>query len=527
MLTRLIVILFIPFMLACGSDRSSDESNLKELDRIIGDRQSYISSKRNRIDMAKNDYARAETDSDRYNVLRSLYKEYRTFRIDSAVIIADQRLEIARRTGDKSKITSATLNLAEGYVKSGSPMKAIFMLDTLDKQQVVDYHRKYITSIYKNAYMLLAETEMIPAERVKAMEKVKSLRTEALKESEVGSRGYYTIMAENFMDSGLYDEAVAKIEEADRLFDFSNDAAMQYTMGKIYLAANRKSDAIKTLSRGAIIDLSSGVKEYQALIQLASLLFEEGDVERAFVYINCALEDTQFSNANFRNPEIMVSMPVIDQAFHAYERKSHSQTVVFLWIAGGLVALLVLSIIFLLKYLRTNKKMLATIADINLKLEQRNRELEDADKLKLHNINTLIMSNARYIARLKEYRKTVYRLMKTGQYERALDALKSDKNNSSDISAFHEMFDEAFLSMFPDFLKSVNNLLREPLRMRDGMALSPELRVIALMRLGLSSTEEIAGILHYSSQTVYNLRSTIRSMSFLSREDFEEAIKRI
>lgn len=500
-------------------------NHLRELDKIIGERSEFEAVKRAEINKSKTDFARAVTDSDRYNILRTLYKEYRNFRIDSAVIIADERLKIAREWGVRSKVASASINLAESYVKSGLADKAIFILDTLRTETLEDYHRKYRNSVYRSAYRLKARTEMLPSDREYSLRMVTKLREQALAESDPGSRGYYTTLAEKFAEAGMHHEAVRKIEKADSLFDFSNDAAMQYTMGEIYLAAGMRQKAIDCLSRAAVLDLSSGNKEYQSLILLASLLFEAGEVERAFVYINCALEDMHFSNANFRNPEIMEHMPVIDQAFHAYKQKNIQLTHTFLWIAGALVILLAVSVVFLLKTLKSNKRMIATIADINARLKDHNRVLTEADKLKLKNINTLIISNAAYITRLEKYRKTVYRLVKTGQYEDALETLKSQRNNSKDINTFHEIFDEAFLSMFPDFVDSVNKLLREPLAMKEGMRLTPELRVLALMRLGLSSTDEIVRVLQYSSQTVYNLRSTIRALSVLPWEDFKTKIK--
>ena len=514
-------------LLFCALSSRADSSSelLKELDKIVANRNSYEKDKRKRIDEAWRDHGSASTDSDRYNTLRTLYKEYRTFRIDSAISIANERLEIARRMKNRSKATSATLNLAESYLKTGLADKAISIMDTLNKESLEDYHLKYLNSVYKNAYLLLSKTEMLPSEKIKAMERVRHFRELALADSPDTTKTNYTIRAEKYLDVGMFAEAVAKIEEADRRFDFANDAPMQFMMGKIYLAAGMRKKAIEALSRAAALDLSTGTKEYQALILLASILFEEGDVERAFVYINCALDDIHFSNANIRNPEIMESMPVIDKAFHAYQQKNRQLSHTFLWIAGGLLLLLLVFLFVLLKLLRTNRRMLADKKEINQCLRHRNAELEEADKIKLKSINALIMSNARYISRLKDYRKTVYRFMKAGQYDKAIDALKSNHNDSKDIEAFHEMFDELFLSIFPDFLERVNNLLKEPIELKDANRLTPELRIIALLRLGLSSTDEIANILHYTPQSVYNLRSTIRAKSRFSRDEFEEAIK--
>lgn len=523
---RKIFLLILCFLTFSGF-RIYSKDYLKELDLIISERSKYENSKQTEIAESWADYSAARTDSDRYNALRNLYKDYRTFRIDSAIIIADKRLEIARKWGMKSKIASASLNLAESYVKSGLADKALQILDTLDAASLEDYHQKYRNSVYRYVYTLKAKTEMLPSDRIRAMEKLKQLRDSALAESTPDSRSYHVIQAERFIDAGMPQEAVAKIEEADRIFDFSDDAAMQYTMGEIYLRAGMKQEAKECLSRAAILDLSSGSKEYRALILLSSLLFDEGDVERAFVYINCAFEDIHFSNANFRNPEIMENMPVIDTAFHAYEKKNIRLTRTFLWIAGALVLLLGLMLGALFKVHRSNRRVMAANEEINARLQAHNDRLKDADLLKLRNINTLIMSNARYIDRLENYRKEVYRLVRTNQYEKALDALKSERNNSKDINTFHEMFDETFISMFPDFVSDVNKLLKEPVELKEPGRLTPELRVIALMRLGFTSTDDISRILQYSSQTVYNLRSSIRNMSKLPREEFEREIREL
>lgn len=506
---------------------AEDNVNLKALDRIVAERQLYEKGKREEIENAKAAYRDAVADSDRYNALRGLYNSYRTFKIDSALMIADERLAVARRMGVPSKIVSASLNLAESYLKSGLPEETLSILDTLDTGYMEDYHRKYRNSIYSNAYLLKSQISLLPADRVAALAKVRSLREQALETADRESRGFYTLQAEQLKDAGLTKDAVAMIEEADRKFDFSGDAAMQYTMGEIYLAAGEREKAKNALANAAMIDITSGVKEYRALILLASMLFEEGDLERAFAYINCAFEDSHFSNANLRTPEILTYMPVIDQTFHAFEQESARRTRAFLWFAVAAVGLLFIISFFLLRTLNTNKRMMASISKINSELEEKNRKLVEADALKLHNINTLMLSNARYISRLKDFRKSIYRLMKTGQYEQALDTLKSDRTQSKDIAAFHEMFDEAFLSMFPDFVESVNRLLNTRVELKDGQRLTPELRVMALMRLGLTSTEEIAGMLQYSSQTVYNLRTSIRGMTSLPKEEFEEKIRKI
>lgn len=525
--------LFIFLLLTAVSSpcRASEPSVLEILDQKIASPLQFSEGKVEEIARCKAQYESASDDAARYDALRGLYQVYSSFRVDSALIVASKRLETARRIGNPSKIVSASLNLAEGYAKSGLPDEALAILDTLNGRKggegLEEYQRKYRDSILHTAYTLKSESAILPADRMAAHEKLRELRDRILSRASRDSKGYYTLTAEKLVDAGLYPEAVAVIEEGDRKFDFSDNAALQYKMGEIYMAAGLREKAIEKLANSSILDITSGVKEYQSLILLASLLFEQGDVERAFRYINRAFEDAEFSKAKLRTPEIMKVMPVINTTFRTYEQENARRTRVFLLITGIMVVLLLLAGVALWRMLRANRAMLARIEEINARLEQRNTQLMEADALKLSHINTLLLNNAAYISRLKDFRKGVYRLMKTGQYDKALDILKSDQADAKDIAAFHEMFDVSFLAMFPNFVERVNRLFKTPVELKNDSRLTPELRVIALMRLGITSTNEIAGMLHYSPQTVYNLRTTIRSLTDLPKEEFEAKIKEI
>lgn len=503
------------------------EALLDSLDNIVLHRHDYESARREAITLSKIDYENTSDDADRYNILRSLYENYRSYRIDSALIVANMRLEIARRLNDPSKIGSATLNTAEAYAKSGLADKAIAILDTLHTDALADHHLKYRNSIYRHAYDLRTKTSLLAGDKLKALDAYKQLRDDAMKVTTPDSRGRYTLEAELLSDAGLYDEAVAKMEEAASKFDFTNDAAMQYTLGEIYLAAGRRPEAISHLANSAILDITSGTKEYKSLILLASLLFEEGQVERAFHYINCAFEDAEFSKANLRTAEIMDVFPLINRAYTEAEQEASVQTRKFLALVLVLVLVLLVFLIFVVRAFRQKRRMLGVIKEINRQLEEKNGLLKASDALKLNNINILMLAYAKHIARLRDFRKKVYRLFKTGQYDKAMDAVKWDKVENQDITAFHEMFDDAFCTMFPDFVDRVNKCMKEPVVLKNPGRLTPELRVIAMMKLGMTSTDEIADMFHYSPQTVYNLRSTIRTMLKVSKEEFEAYLKTI
>lgn len=506
---------------------SAEQTTLDSLDRTIRNRRQFEAQRRESILNSRIDYERASDDAERYNALRGLYESYRSYRIDSALIVANKRLEIARRLGSHSKIASATINVAEGYTRLGAADKAIHILDTLNQAWLESYHVKYRSSVYREANRIKSVTSVLPEEKEEALRRMRELADTSFYASSPTSRGYYTLLAERLCDAGLHDQAVATVEEASRKFDFSQDAAMLYTIGEVYLKAGQRDKAIDYFARSAILDISSGTKEYRSLISLAPLMLDEGEVSRAFDYINCALEDAEFSHAGLRTAEILESMPVIDKSFHETERMVVHRTNIFLTVAGILVVVLLILVIWCVHTLRENRRMLTTIETINASLAEKNEALAKADSLKLHYVNILMKAYSEYIARLKDFRKNIYRCLNSGQQDKAFDLVKSNRVETGDITAFQTLFDEAFLSMFPDFIGQVNRFMKEKIELKEPGRLSTELRVIALMKLGITTTEEISSLLHYSSQTVYNVRSSIRGMLNISWEEFEREMEQL
>lgn len=518
-------ILILACIFMALTTRGADEL-LIQLDQLVSQRPDGDQNHHEIINRGWTDFYNSENAEQQYNALRGLYEQYRSYKIDSALTVADMRLTLARRLGDGSKTTSASLNLAEAYVRSGAPDKTIAILDTINEANIRDYHVKYRNSIYRSAYELKAETSLLTGDRLEALDKLKKYRDNVDANNTYTSRSSYIIEAERLRDAGLVNEALAKIEEANDRFDFGSDAAMLYTMGDFYLSAGRRDEAVDCLARSAIIDLSNGTKEYRSLILLASTLHDMGDIERSFRYINCAFDDATFSHAAIRLSEIMKCMPVIDNAFHNAQQEIAGRNRSLLIISACAALLLLLALFVAIKAYRSKRAMVKRIEQFNLTLEEKNRELKKADALKLSHINALMMSHADYISQLRNFRRSVARLMRASQYEKALD-LVNDKAETSDIALFNEMFDRSFLSMFPNFVADINKVMKYPVELKSSERLTPELRIAAIMRIGITTTDDISKMFHYSSQTVYNLRSSLRNALNMTWEEFETYLSTI
>lgn len=520
---HLLLLLLIGVLPDLGLAKTLPDSinrNLSKIDKLILN-QPHPSSSISDQTKFINEYKEAGSPIQQYNALRNLFNYYRAVKLDSALIVADKRLAAANAIGDISKINSATLNLADIYSKIGSSDYAISLLNNIDTTALLPNQIKYLNSIYKTVYKNKISNSLLPRERLEAMQRLKYYRNQEIEKADKNSRTYLLLQAEELREAGLNKEAVAVIEELLHKYDVADNAPILYEVGETYLEAGLKQEAIEALSRSSLLDIENGTKEYQSLILLATILFEEGDINRAFQYINYALEDAIASNALIRSKEILKVMPNIYEAFAAKEREIKKRTAWFLGTIGILNIILIALIILLVRAHASNKRMIRQINNFNDILKNKNSKLLKADKLKLEHLKAFMIAYAAYISRVKGFRKSIQRLLATSQYQKALDKVKKEKEDAPDSNALQEMFDDAFLSMFPDFISEINSHLKSEFQLTSFDKLTPELRIAALMKMGISSTNEISEMFQYSPQSVYNLRSSLRNMLTIPLEELE------
>jgi cell division protein FtsB len=259
------------------------------------------------------------------------------------------------------------------------------------------------------------------------------------------------------------------------------------------------------------------------------------------------MEDANYCQARLRAVEVSNAFPIIDRAYKDYQSKQHRMERIFTYTLV-LLALLLLAAIF---YLRRQMKKLAStrrqLARTNSQLETTNQQLNAANQqlglanTQLHEVNEGLVRTdqikeeyiAYYLGRCRNYidsfnrfRLDMLRLAKNRQTDDLLRSLKSDELFQSQQEQFYVDFDEAFINIHPHFVENFNALLRtdEQIQPKRGELLTTELRIFALIRLGMTDTAEIAHFLNYSLTTIYNYRSRIRNASIYSKEEFEKRL---
>ena len=518
-----IIMFLLTAAAAAGSPRN--DTLLATLDSTIAVKEDYANARKAKITVALANLATAREDQDLYNVYRTLYSLYRSFRGDSAMWVAEKRLEAATRLGDRRRITSATLNLAESYSLAGDYYHALGLLDTLSRHDMEPYHLKYLYTVYRLTYTRMAKADGVQSHRLAFEEKSRHYRDSTLTLVPDTAPEYLPLKAWQLMGATHREEAARVMKEFERRNTAPVRSSTKAQMARIYRNLRDTDSELQYLAEASIADLKDGVRDYSALMELAKLLGEEGDVERAYRYIRCALEDAYLCNAKSRTTEILELVPIIDAAYHENEQKRMHN----LWGVFGIISLLAVALTAALwvavRSLRANRAISRRLNSQNTQLAETNRRLSDANLAREKYISELFDAHSGYINRMGLFRKNVMRLMKASQYKEALDMVSSAQPESSELKELYKRFDTIFLSLYPRFISDFNAMVRENCRVNpDSASLTSELRVLALVRIGISSSSRIAELLHYTPQTVYNYRFAIRNALIVPKEEFDRKL---
>ena len=305
------------------------------------------------------------------------------------------------------------------------------------------------------------------------------------------------------------------------------------------------------LTNSAISDIVTPLKENLSLQELAMYLFEKDNdnVDRATNYIYCSMEDAQFFNNRLRLIELSGRFSTI---LSAYTKKINTQKTHILYgmIALGLLALLILAAALFIR--RQNGQLHRHREELQAKNGQLHEQHEEVklkneklelQRVQLSNLNEQLLDTnlkreglakiyidlcAKYIDRLKKYQTLVRRKIKANQVQELLSTMSSSRISEEDAAAFMNRFDKAFLDLYPTFVDELNALLlpENQLVLRQPGTLSPELRIYALIRLGVRESSEIADLLFFSPQTIYNYRSALKAKA-ISKDTFDADVKNL
>lgn len=543
----LLLILLLSFSIYSYShtDKTLD-SLLHVLDLSIQEHEKYVVQHESRIGHLKELLKETQKNSiEQYNLNTQLYKEYKAFICDSAIHYLDENIRIAELLKDTERTIESRLRLSLLLSATGMYKESIDVLEAVDRQQipsrlVPDYYtcmeRVYgELSVYTQEPMLIGGYWNISQAYKDSLYNIHPPESEE-----------YLKMHEALLrDRHQYDEAL-KINDrrlADAEPNTPQYALVAYHRSLTYKELNDKQQEKIMLCISAISDIRSAIKDHASLWMLAQLLYEDGDMERAYQYMRFSWNATKFYNARLRSWQSADVLSLIDKTYQAMIEKQNNRLRQNLLLITALLVLLVIALVYIYRQMKkladarnhlqqANRQLNGLneeLKQMNSCLSSTNIELSESNQIKEEYIARFLKLCSTYINRLDAYRRMVNKKVSGGHIAELLKITRSQDMLDEELDELYATFDTAFLHLFPDFVNKFNDLLqdKERITLKKDELLNTELRIFALIRLGIDDSSQIAEFLRYSVNTIYNYRAKVKNKARGSREDFEDLVRKI
>lgn len=530
-------------------------------DVIMNHKMQYREQRLKQINQLKVQ-ARSATGYNKYNLYKEIFDLYSHFQTDSAqVYICKMRQLPAYKT---DVVMQATLHIAQAEIMAVSALyaEALNELDKVPRSLINAEHielRLYYYRIKRTIYGWMCTYYTKASEQHQLWEeKTMNYRDSLLSFETIKNLNRDIVLADKYNALGQPQKAINMLKPyAAQASEATPHPYVCFTLAQAYLLKGNRAKGVYYLTLTAIADLHNATCEYQALPMLAQILFDNGDVERAYSYLLCSMEDASSCKAGLRSIEASNIFPIIDKQYKQREKEQRQRDHVLMYALVALSFVLIGVVLYLRKQMQKLREMRhqqtrnnAELAAANQRMHEANEKLQAAlqevkntneelqntysqlrmtDKVKEEYIARYLNRCRMYLDQLAEFRSSTLRLIKNRHFEEVANQLKRDLNAKVEQTQFYADFDAAFLTLFPDFVSSFNALLQpeHQLTVKKNGLLNTELRIYALIRLGIHDTTRIAHFLDYSTATVYNYRSKIRNKAICPPEEFEELVGKL
>lgn len=522
------------------------DSLLTILDNTISSSSSYFKKREQTINDLKSNIGNPNIPNETtYQINESLFLEYKSYMCDSAIAYLNKNIALATQMKDTDKITHCTIQLSYLLSSSGMYTEAIELLKhinkaKLSKEQLIDYYVAY-DHVYG---------ELGFYTQYKDIGKLYTEKSNYYKDSiyhlvQPTSDLYLTMQETALRDKGDLQNAMAINDKRLRKVDVNshNYAVIMYYRALIFREAKNMDDYMKCLALSAIADIRSAVTDHTSLWMLAQAIYDKGDIDRAYLYMDFSWKQTKLYNARLRVLQSTNLLSLIDNTYQTVLQSRNKELRLYILSALCLSFLLLVALSYIywqMKKLRIARKNLIKaytrlttlneeLKNLNLSLQSANIDLAESNKIKEEYIARFIKLCSTYVDRLDLYRRMVHKKLTSNRIQELLELTRSERVQEEALRELYANFDSAFLHLFPQFVRYFNDLLKEgeQIILKDNETLNTELRIFALIRLGITDSSQIAEFLHYSVNTIYNYRAKVKNKARVPREEFEKLVQRI
>ena len=540
-------LLFLTFLLLTGiqvpiaatTPTPTVDSLYTTLDSLLAHQSVIIAQKQQRIRTYQEGVQRLRlTPEQRFHVNNQLYDEYLAFNFDSALYYIRQNVEGPQMLHHPDSIAASMIRMSHILAVSGLFDKASQMLQRIPLRQLsVDNQVAYYNQC---AELSLYRSEMASHSPFYQdyMDSLLHHRDQILQLAPRGSYDDVFNRATQLGERGKINEGIRLLEDLLRRYRQGDRHYSIITSTLAYFYAKKKvpeqQEYYYLLS--AISDVRGAILENNSLRELACILMERGDFERAYAYLLAASKDAQLYGSRLRSMQTARLSPLITQAYDLQREQAQRRTSILLTVLSVITLLLLVTIIYTLSLIKKRRIANERISKMNEELMQHNQEIQmmntqmkESNRIKDEYIGRFLELSSNLIERGEERNRQLNRLARDRKLEELYAQLKSATFTNEGVRLFYQNFDTAFLNIYPDFITEINKLMLpgEQFDMGDRSdRLTTELRVLALIRLNITDNQKIADILRSSLSTIYTYRSKLKARA-LAKDRFEDDVRMI
>ena len=538
---RHLIVIIITLMIQPIYIKGDNNQLYKQLDAALAQRAHYVELKEKSLNEIKQGAKYVTSNEDKLKLYEQLANEYKAYEYDSAMTYINKGLILAQKSNNiffnkRFQLSQTRLLITRGfYAEAKEILQKIEPKEEPRDYQFLYYYTMY--GLYNNWSTYCENNEFSKNYDLKKVEYLKK----AIELSPKKDAFYYYLMGELYYFSNhpnnnktiqYYKKALSMEKANSRLH-----AMTAFALSEVYQKANNLELMEHYLLVAAISDITSATKENVALQDIALFIYKHKtrSLNKAQEYINLSLEDAYTYKSRLRRIEISSKLQLITNAY-TDDIKATNQ---LLYIALSVIFLLLLGVGISSLFIRKKNRLLKQKKDeitatsakmeiLNGQLHLINDELKDTNQKRERLVKVYIDLCYKNIERNQKLRTLAVRKIKANQSKELLSLLSSSSSTEKENKEFLTEFDKAFLSLYPTFVSELNQQLTESahIQLKENGEMPPILRVCALLRLGITESSKIAGILSYSPQTVYNYRSILKNNA-IDKEHFEENVLKL
>lgn len=542
-------------MSGCHHGRVNEDCYIRQLDSVLERAREFEQHKLMELDQLRHNRARAATDEERYMANAMLFDGYSTFNVDSAMKYVDENLRIAAAMGSrerefKCKIDKSELLAATGLLSQSMDLMRSIDRQTLPPEMLVNYYGQMIF-LYSHMGNFAggSANEYYVHER--------AYKDSIMGVIQPGHPEYlwykgWDVLGTNRSSAPVIEELRAYVDASP--LDSRQDAKNAYILASLYMDKGDEENYSKYMAMSAIADVKIANAEIASLEDMAKFMFSRGDIDKAYTYINYSLDKAMSYPNRVKAYSITQTMDKVYTELHHKNVRQQERMRFYLVLASILAVVLAVSVVIIItqmlklshhrhaldranKTLSENNRELSeaqaqvSVANMQLKklnadLQSKNQELAEANYVKEEYIGYVFSICSSYISKLETLKNRIHNKMLARQYK-DIERETESFDIKEELKDFYHSFDTIFLHIYPNFVSDFNTLLQDDKKIypKEGELLNMELRIYALVRLGITDSVKIADFLHCSPQTVYNNRFKVRNKARISRKDFADTVR--